>query len=51
MRENETLKIKTAEKHERDLKEMVRVYEDRIDVLTAQSQWLSEQNARLRTNY
>jgi hypothetical protein len=26
LRENESLKIKTAEKHERDLREMVRVY-------------------------
>jgi hypothetical protein len=51
MRENETLKVKTAEKYERDLKEMVRVYEDRLDVVSAQSQWLSEQNTRLRGNY
>lgn len=45
------LKVKTAEKHQRDLREMVRVYEDKLDVLTTQTRWLSEQNSRLRANY
>lgn len=35
MRENEVLKIHTAQKYERDLKEMVRIYDDKIDILSA----------------
>lgn len=30
MRENETLKVKQTEKYEKDLKEMVKIYEDKI---------------------
>ncbi len=45
------LKIKTAEKYERDLQEMVKIYNDKIDILSAQIKYLSEQNDRLRTNY
>lgn len=45
------LKIKTAEKYERDLQEMVKIYNDKIDILSAQIKYLSEQNDRLRANY
>lgn len=34
MREIEMLKIKTGEKYEKDLKEMVKIYDDKIEMLT-----------------
>lgn len=51
LRENETLKIKTAEKYERDLRETVRIYEDKIDVLSSEVKHLTAINERLRFNY
>lgn len=51
MRENELLKVKTAEKYEKDLKESVKIYEDKIEVLSAEVRDLSDQNDRLRHNY
>lgn len=51
IRENELLKIQSAAKYEQDLKEMVRIYEDKMEVLSAQVRSLSEQNDRLRHNY
>ena len=40
-----------AEKYESDLKEMVKIYEDKIEVLSYQVRDLSDQNDRLRHNY
>lgn len=45
------MKIKTAEKYEYDLREMVKIYNDKIDILSAQIKYLSDQNDRLRKNY
>ena len=51
MRENELLKVKTAEKYEKDLREMVRIYDDKIDILSVENRHLIEQNDRLRKMY
>jgi mRNA-degrading endonuclease YafQ of YafQ-DinJ toxin-antitoxin module len=45
------LKIKMSEKYEKDLKEMVKIYEDKIEVLSNSVKDLSDQNDRLRHNY
>ena len=34
MRQIQMLKIKTGEKYEKDLKEMVKIYDDKIEMLT-----------------
>lgn len=51
MRQNELLKVKTAEKYEKDLGEMVRIYEDKIEILSIQIRNLIEQNDRIRKMY
>ncbi len=40
-----------AQKYEQDLKEMVRIYEDKIEILSKEARSLSDQNDRLRINY
>ena len=40
-----------AEQYQRDLKETIKIYEDKIEVLSAQVVNLSDQNDRLRHNY
>ena len=45
------LKVKQGEKYERDLKEMVKIYDDKIDILSTEVKDLSNQNDRLRHNY
>lgn len=51
MRENELLKVKTAEKYEKDLREMVRIYENKIEILTAELRNYVSQNDRVRGMY
>ena len=51
MRENEILKIRLAERYENDFKEMVKIYENKIEVLTKEIKIVHDQNDRIRLNY
>ena len=51
MRENEILKIRLAERYEDDFKEMVKIYENKIEVLTKEIKIVHDQNDRIRLNY
>ena len=51
MRQNEMLKIKMTEKYQVELKEAIKIYEDKIEVISFQATSLSDQNDRLRHKY
>ena len=51
MRENEILKIKLAERYENDFKDMVKIYQNKIEALTKEIKIVHDQNDRIRMNY
>ena len=45
------LKIRLAERYENDFKEMFKIYENKIEVLTKEIKIVHDQNDRIRLNY